>query len=68
MKLIVALPVAAFVGGCASLPPMQKAQSESLMVCDYAQMARVDRVALAQRTEVIWVNCPLVSRDRVKSS
>lgn len=66
MKPIVALLVAVFVSACSSVP-MQKAQNDSPMVCDYAQMDRVDRVAQAQRTEVHWVNCPLINRDRVKS-
>ena len=67
MKLTVALIAALAISGCASVP-MQKAENESHFVCDVAQMQAVDRIARAQRTEVVWVNCPLISRDRVKVS
>lgn len=66
MKLTVASLVAILVSGCASIP-VQKAQTDSLKVCNYAQMARVDRIAQAQRTEVLWVNCPLIDRERANA-
>lgn len=65
MKLIVTLLAVAVLGGCSSLP-MQKAQNEARVVCDAAQMEAVDRIARAQRTEVVWVNCPL-THDHAKS-
>ena len=66
MKLIVVLVAVLVLGGCSSLP-MQKAENESRVVCDSVQMETVDRIARAQRTEVHWVNCPLISRERAKS-
>jgi uncharacterized protein YceK len=66
MKLIVTLVAAVVLSGCSSLP-RQKAENESRMVCNSAQMEAVERIAQAQRTEVHWVNCPLISRERAKS-
>jgi hypothetical protein len=66
MKLILALSGTLLVAGCSSLP-MQVVESDSQMVCDRAQMARIDAQAQLQRAEVRWVNCPQIRRDRVKT-
>jgi hypothetical protein len=66
MKLILALSGALLIVGCSSLP-MQVAESDSPMVCDRAQMARIDAQAQL-RGDIRWVNCPQIRRDRVKTA
>jgi hypothetical protein len=66
MKLILALSQALLLAACGSLP-MQAADNDSEMVCDRAQMARVEARAQAERVELHWVNCPQIRRDRVKT-
>jgi starvation-inducible outer membrane lipoprotein len=65
MKLILALSGVLLVAGCSSLP-MQVAENDSPMVCDRAQMARIDAQAELQRAQNHWVNCPQIRRERVK--
>ena len=60
MKPIVAVLLAACLGACSSVP-VQQAQTQSRAVCDYQYMARVDQAAQSLRTEVHWVNCPLLT-------
>ena len=66
MKLILALSGAWLVAACSSLPT-QSAENESTMVCDRARMDRIEAKAQAERTELRWVNCPLIRRDQAKS-
>jgi starvation-inducible outer membrane lipoprotein len=66
MKLILALSGALLVVGCSSLPT-QLADNDSRMVCDRAQMERIEARARAARAELHWVNCPQIRRDRVKT-
>ena len=70
-RLVCVLGVCAvmLVTGCAS-PPMQTAQADdrSARVCDAAHMGVVERMAKENNASLIWVNCPLISRDRVKTS
>jgi hypothetical protein len=65
MKLILALSGALVVAACSSLP-MQVAENNSPMICDRAQMQRIEAQAMAARVEVRWLNCPQIRRDRVK--
>jgi starvation-inducible outer membrane lipoprotein len=67
MKLILALSGALLVAGCSSVP-MQVAENDSPMVCDRAQMERIEAQAVAARADLRWVNCPQIRRDRVKTS
>jgi hypothetical protein len=69
MKLILALGGALLVAGCSSLPA-QVADNDSRMVCDKEQMGRVQAKSQAQssRVDVIWLNCPQIRRDQVKTS
>jgi starvation-inducible outer membrane lipoprotein len=67
MKLILALSGALLVAGCSSLP-MQVAENDSPMVCDRAQMERIEAQAAAARADLRWVNCPQIRKDRVKTS
>jgi outer membrane murein-binding lipoprotein Lpp len=68
MKLILALSGALLVAGCSSLPT-QVADNDSRMVCDRAQMERIQAQVQAQaaRVELHWLNCPQIRRDRVKT-
>jgi hypothetical protein len=66
MKLILALSGALLAAACSSLP-MQSAENESTMVCDRVKMERIAAKAQADRTELRWVNCPLIRRDEAKS-
>ena len=65
MKLILALSGALLVVGCSSLPT-QVADND--MVCDRAQMERIEARAQAARVELHWVNCPQIRRDQVKTA
>ena len=69
MKLILALSGALLVVGCSSLPT-QVADNDSRMVCDKEQMGRIQARSQAQasRVEIIWLNCPQIRRDQVKTS
>ena len=64
MKIILALTVGAIVSGCASVPPVQRAASDSAMACDYARMQTIDRVAQQRGVYVEWVHCPTLKRER----
>ena len=68
MKLILALSGALLVVGCSSLPA-QVADNDSRMVCDKEQMGRIQARSQAQAShvDVIWLNCPQIRRDRVKT-
>jgi starvation-inducible outer membrane lipoprotein len=66
MKLILALSGAWLVAACSSLPT-QSAENESTMVCDRVRMERIEAKAQATRTELHWVNCPLIRRDEAGS-
>ena len=68
MKLILALSGALLVAGCSSLPT-QVADNDSRMVCDKEQMGRIQARSQAQAShvDVIWLNCPQIRRDRVKT-
>jgi len=46
---------------------MQKAESDTIMVCDYERMARLERAAIQERAQLHWVNCALIRRDRLKA-
>ncbi len=63
MKLILALTVAALVSACSSLP-VQKAENDPSMTCDYAKMQTIDRAAQARGVYVEWVHCPTLKRER----
>jgi hypothetical protein len=65
MKLILALSGALLVVGCSSLPTQD---NDSRVVCDRAQMERIEARAQAARVELHWVNCPQIRRDRVKTA
>ena len=65
MKLIRALSGALLVAACSSLP-MQVAENDSPMICDRAQMRRIEAQAMAGRVEVRWLNCPQIRRDSIK--
>jgi hypothetical protein len=65
MKLILALSGALLVVGCSSLPTLV---ADNDMVCDRAQMERIEARAQAARVELHWVNCPQIRRDRVKTA
>ena len=65
MKLILALSGVLLVAACSSLP-MQVAENDSPMICDRAQMQRIEAQAMAARVEVRWLNCPQIRRDSVK--
>jgi starvation-inducible outer membrane lipoprotein len=69
MKLILALSGALLVVGCSSLPT-QVADNDSRMVCDKDQMGRIQARSQAQtaRVEIIWLNCPQIRRDQVKTA
>ena len=69
MKLILALSGALLVAGCSSMPATV-ADNDSRMVCDKQQMARIQAKSQAQpaHVDVVWVNCPLIRRDQVKTS
>ena len=69
MKLILALSGALLIAGCSS-SPAKIADNDSRMVCDKDQMGRVQAKSQAQssRVDVIWLNCPQVRRDQVKTS
>jgi starvation-inducible outer membrane lipoprotein len=69
MKLILALSGALLVVGCSSLPT-QVADNDSRMVCDKEQMGRIQARSQAQtaRVEIIWLNCPQIRRDQVKTA
>jgi len=66
MKLFLAICAAVLAAGCASVP-MQKAENDTIMVCDYERMARLERAAIQERAQLHWVNCPLIRRDRLKA-
>ena len=68
MKLILALSGALLVAGCSSLPT-QVANNDARMVCDKEQMGRIQARSQnqASRVDVIWLNCPQIRRDQVKS-
>lgn len=63
MKLILALTAVALVSGCSSVP-MQKAENDPSMNCDYAKMQTIDRAAQARGVYVEWVHCPTLKRER----
>ena len=44
------------------------AENDSPMVCDRAQMERIEAQAVAARADLRWVNCPQIRKDRVKTS
>jgi starvation-inducible outer membrane lipoprotein len=69
MKLILALSGALVVAGCSSLPT-QVANNDVRMVCDKEQMGRVQAKSQAQSShvEVVWLNCPQIRSDKVKTS
>jgi starvation-inducible outer membrane lipoprotein len=68
MKLILALSGALLVAGCSSLPT-QVADNGGRMVCDKEQMGRVQAKSQGQsaRVDVIWLNCPQIRKDQVKT-
>ncbi|HEY8624361.1 MAG TPA: hypothetical protein VIM74_10925 [Casimicrobiaceae bacterium] len=68
MKPILALSGALLAAACSSLP-MRVADSDSSMVCDRAQMERIEAQARAQaaHVEIHWLHCPQIRRDRVKT-
>ena len=70
MKLILALGGAVLVAGCSSLPTQQVANNDARMVCDKELMGRIQAKSQAQsaRVEVIWLNCPQIRSDRVKTT
>ena len=57
MRIVLALCGAALVVGCSSAPT-RSVENESVLRCDYAQMARVEQQDKALLTELHWVNCP----------
>ena len=70
MKIVLVLLGAALIGGCATVPPPQQqvaSASETTSVgpvaCNYDQMAKVERAARSLRTQVHWVNCPLLTHS-----
>ena len=69
MKIVLVLLGAALIGGCATVPPPQQVASASEttsatpVACNYDQMAKVDRAARSLRTQVHWVNCPLLTHN-----
>jgi len=69
MKLILALSGAVLIAGCSSLPA-SVADNDSRLVCDKQQMARTQAKSQAQpaHVDVVWVNCPLIRRDQVKTT
>jgi len=69
MKLILALSGTLLVVGCSSLPS-QVADNGSRMVCDKEQMGRIQARSQSQasRVDVIWLNCPQIRRDQVKTA
>ena len=48
----------ALLAGCASAPPLAKADVEGRIVCDSDRMARAERQAWRSGGTVVWVNCP----------
>jgi starvation-inducible outer membrane lipoprotein len=68
MKLILALSGGLLVAGCSSMPPTV-ADNDSRMVCDKQQMSRTQAKSQAQpaHVDVVWVNCPLIRKDQVKT-
>ena len=57
MRIVLALCGAALVVGCSSAP-MRSVENESVLRCDYAQMARVEQQDKVLQTELHWINCP----------
>ena len=70
MKLILALGGAVLVAGCSSVPTQQVADNDVRMVCDKERMSRIQAKSQGQpsHVDVIWVNCPQIRSDRVKST
>jgi hypothetical protein len=58
MKTSIVVCGAALVCGCASVPPVQKVESNQ--ACDYESMARIEAQWQPTLIEHYWVNCPQV--------
>jgi starvation-inducible outer membrane lipoprotein len=61
MKLILALSGAFLVAACSSVPT-QMASTDTRVVCDKEQMARVHAQAVATGASVYWIRCPEVNQ------
>ena len=69
MKLILALSGALLIAGCSSVPT-KVADNDYRMVCDKEQMSRIQAKSQAQSShvDVVWINCPQIRSDRVKTT
>jgi hypothetical protein len=65
MRIVLALCGAAFIAGCASVPAVQKVESNA--ACDYALMQRIESSWQPTLTARYWVNCPQVRPASTKS-
>jgi starvation-inducible outer membrane lipoprotein len=62
MKLILALSGAFLVAACSSVPTQTVASTDTRVVCDKEQMARVHAQAVATGASVYWIRCPEVNQ------
>ncbi len=65
MRIVLVLCCAMLIAGCASVPAVQKVESNTS--CDYALMQRIEGAWQPTLSARYWVNCPQVRPASTKS-